>query len=249
MKKVITIILAAAMAAMMSFSFGCGARISTVTLNVRLYTAATTYDTYQIELSLYEHLAPDTAVEFKKWAKEGVYDGMAFYLMDTYASQVMVGDLKWEGAELKLVQPADLCRGRSSPRTARRDPISKTSPVRSVCGENSIGNPAISRTASKRPFSTIYMPTTTISAYNGYFCVLGKYSDDEDSVTAMNAIKDALNGDEAETYVRFQFKNDETVRLMTEEEYDAISSDRVDEDSVVKITVPAFMCYIESVEC
>lgn len=248
MKKVITIILAAAMAAMMSFSFGCGARISTVTLNVRLYTAATTYDTYQIELSLYEHLAPDTAVEFKKWAKEGVYDGMAFYLMDTYASQVMVGDLKWEGAELKLVQPQTFAEAEFAANGTTGSNLENISGSFGLWREFDRES-GYQSDGFKKTVSTIYMPTTTISAYNGYFCVLGKYSDDEDSVTAMNAIKDALNGDEAETYVRFQFKNDETVRLMTEEEYDAISSDRVDEDSVVKITVPAFMCYIESVEC
>lgn len=246
MKKVITIILAAALAAMMSFSFGCGARISTVTLNIRLYTAATTYDTYQIELSLYEHLAPDTAAEFKKWAKEGVYDGMAFYMMDTFASQVMVGDLKWEGTQLTLVQP------QTFPEAEFEKNGTTGSNLENISGSFGLWREfdkeyGYQSDGFKNTISTIYMPTTTISAYNGYFCVLGKYSDDTDSVTAMTEIKSVLNDEEAETYVRFCFKNDTVVRLVTEEEYEAISSDRVEEDSVIKITVPAFPCYIESV--
>lgn len=248
MKKLITIILAVALAAMMSFSFGCGAKISTVTLNVRLYTASTTYDTYQIKLSLYEHLAPETAAEFKEWAKDGVYDGMAFYLTDAHSSQVMVGDLKWDGANLNLVQPQTFADAEFDANGTTGSNLENVSGAFGLWREFD-REAGYQSDGFKKTVSTIYMPTSTISAYNGYFCVLGNYSDDADSVTAMTAIKNALNGDEIETYVRFQLKDDSTVLFMTEEDYDAISVDRIDEDSVEKITVPAFACYIESVEC
>ncbi len=79
MKKIVTIGLIAVMAAVMALSAGCGAKITTVTMKIRLYTAATTYDTYEMKLDLYEHLAPDTAKAFKEWVEDGVYDNMVFY--------------------------------------------------------------------------------------------------------------------------------------------------------------------------
>ena len=43
-------------------------------------------------------------------------------------------------------------------------------------------------------------------------------------------------------------KDSDTVLFLPEEEFDAIKEDRIDEDTVMKITVPEFMCYIESME-
>ena len=67
--------------------------------------------------------------------------------------------------------------------------------------------------------------------------MLGQYSDDEASVDAMTEIKDVLNGEDVQIYVQFCMKDSDTVLFLPEEEFDAIKEDRIDEDTVMKITV------------
>ena len=247
MKKIVTIGLIAVMAAVMALSAGCGAKITTVTMKIRLYTAATTYDTYEMKLDLYEHLAPDTAKAFKEWVEDGVYDNMVFYKTDLYSSQVMVGDLKWVDGKLEQIAPQTFADAEFAANGTVGSNLTNVSGSFGLW-KNFDREAGYVSSGHRNTVSTIYMPTSTISAYDGYFCVLGQYSDDEASVDAMTEIKDVLNGEDVQIYVQFCMKDSDTVLFLPEEEFDAIKEDRIDEDTVMKITVPDFMCYIESME-
>lgn len=200
-----------------SISFAACEDIKTleITLQVYNYTDSEFYaeEDVTMTVSLYRHLAPQTVDYVIGQVKAGYYDDTVFYKLADYSSQIMVGDLKFDGN----VVSQNLLSGKLPEEIYGEFDRNGTSGSNLVNQKGSVGmwhsfyasaDTATYKTSSDAMNSgrgTLFMPTTAISSYDGYFCVFATFDlDNEANATAFNAISSVLNsGDNYTAYVVF----------------------------------------------
>lgn len=178
-----------------------------ITIQVYNYDQAKMYeeDEVKITVDLYRHLAPKTVDTIIEYVNEGYYDGTVFYILDGYTSQLMVGDLKYDGTTLtpNTVKP-QLTGEFEHGSTQGSNLINDEGYIglwRSWCAQDNAINNFQASNGMDSGRSTLYIPLNTLPEYDGYFCVLGKidYTKTEND-TGINAIGRALSGTNFETY-------------------------------------------------
>ncbi len=185
--------MALALMAVCAFSFSACEDIKKVELKLSLYnySDSTFYaeDDVKFSVELYRHLAPKTVDKVLEHVKAGYYDNAIFYKETGYSSQIMMGDLKFEDGELKQ----NLINGKFPSEIYGEFEANGTTGSNLVNEKGYIGiwrsyyaSDASYKTSSEARNSgraTWYIPTSSISDYNGNFCVFAQY-DTEDTANA-----------------------------------------------------------------
>lgn len=200
-KKVFINLVAVMLALFACFNFTACEDIKKLELNIQVYDYADngSMQDYTLSIDLYRHLAPTTVDAIVSYVKEGHYDGTAFYKFknSSYSSQIMLGDLiAGDNSIVKenTVKP-ELPKGEfeKGGTTGSNLVNAKGSVGLWRSWMKADGSYTTSSTAMKSGRSTWFIPTETISAYNGYFCVFGQYDTaDENNVDALDALTKAF---------------------------------------------------------
>ena len=212
--KVLSTIIASVVLCLGCFSMaGCGADIRTAKVKVQLYdfyeSEFYTESEVTMSIDLYAHLAPTSVAAIEKYINNGYYDNAIFYKYADY-EQVMVGDLLLDGdgliieeggAKVNIVKnaikpklPGEFTHGG----TVGSDLLNKKGSIGLWRGwyENS-NNWTTSTDAYKSGTSTLFMPMESLSAYDGFFCVLGQFDlENESNETAFEGIVDVFSDQE-----------------------------------------------------
>lgn len=180
LKKLFVGIMAMVMACVCTFGLtGCIEDIKKLELNVQIYN----YENHEVEdytmsIDLYRHLAPNTVDAMVKYVNDKYYDGAVFYKQDGYSTQIMIGDLVLKDNELtKNALKPQLDKGEfEKGGTIGSNLTSKKGSIglwRSwLAQDNGYANNSNGTDTGR---ATWYIPTDSISSYNGNFCVFAQY--------------------------------------------------------------------------
>lgn len=185
MKKFVIGILTFALSVFTLFSMTACDRIVKLTFSLTVYnedTSATEQKT--LTFDMYENLADSAVAAVRDAVNNGSYDDCVFYKQNTdrgtsISSQLMFGSLKRSGSSYVKAEQA-----------AVPDAEFEKNGVTGSNLTNSVGYLGLWRswtstkgyttTGYRTSIASLYMPTSDISSYNGYFCVFAKYSAQED---------------------------------------------------------------------
>lgn len=151
-------------------------------------------------LDLYRHLAPQTVDAIIAHVQNGYYDNTFFYVEEASGYNVLlVGDLKYD-SEGNVVQ--NLIDGKQPSQIYGEFEANgvKGSDLRAEKGTVGLyrtyfkndGNFDASSTARDSGRATWMLPQVSSTAYNGYYCMFGKYDLDGNALTAIDAVTNVL---------------------------------------------------------
>ena len=187
---------------------GCGEDIKKLEIQFEVYNySAGTMETHTLEVDLYRHLAEQTVDAITNYVNEGYYDNNVVYVMSTFSTQIMFGEIVANGNDIeqnaiKPQIPGEFKHGGTV-----------GSNLKNVKG--SIGlwrtwysfdeNAYKSANATDTGRATCYIPTQSIADYNDYFCVFAKFDlEKETNKNAIDALTNAFSKEENyESYVIF----------------------------------------------
>ncbi len=240
--KIFVNILAVLMIALSCSLFVACEDIKVLEVKVNVYnTTEQKMEEKTLEIDLYRHLAPNTVDTIISYVNEGYYNDTFFYVNADFASQLMIGELKFDNTNKTLVQNLDA-------NGALKNSINGEFANNNVVGSNlknvegSIGlwrdwtaggNYNISDDTRNSGRATWYMPTADLSStYDGWFCVFGQFNMDtsSESYKTYNSIKTLLN-DSAyyENYVIYYTKDGDSLKYncVTETDFASVDSESV----------------------
>ena len=198
--KLVCIALSVCLLVATCFSMVACEDIKTAEVTVSVFDASSNKNVEKtVSIKLYRHLAPNTVDAITDYAKQGYYNDLVFYKNNAYATQVMVGGVKFDNGNV-VNYTADYVKN-----------IDGEFKAAGVVGSNLVNeNGAIglwrswyengdynknSDAAFGSGAATLYMPTSTKTDYDGFFCVFGELDlDDEETTDAMSLILSVLNG-------------------------------------------------------
>ncbi len=205
-KKMFVNVVAVLLLAVMCLGLAACEDIRKIKVTVSVYDSETSAMVEKVlYVDMYRHLAPDTVDAVTACVNEGYYNDAMFYVNGTHSSQIMMGEYKYVNGEVV----------RNSVKPAIQGEFEKGGTVGSnlVSEEGSIGlwrswvknnnSYSVSDDARDSGSSVWYMPTSSISSYNGWFCVFAKVDlDNEDNSETWNLIKAMFSGDDT-SYVEY----------------------------------------------
>lgn len=205
-KKMFVNVVAVLLLAVMCLGLAACEDIRKIKVTVSVYDSETSAMVEKVlYVDMYRHLAPDTVDAVTAYVNEGYYKDAMFYVNGTHSSQIMMGEYKYVNGEVV----------RNSVKPAIQGEFEKGGTVGSnlVSEEGSIGlwrswvknnnSYSVSDDARDSGSSVWYMPTSSISSYNGWFCVFAKVDlDNEDNSETWNLIKAMFSGDDT-SYVEY----------------------------------------------
>ena len=188
MKKLFKIavnFMALALLTLCTFGLAACEDIKRLELDLTIYnfTDKEFYDAADVKFTvdLYRHLADETVDAVLDHVKNDYYKDAIFYKESGYSSQIMMGDLKMVNGELCLnlidgKLPSQIDGEFENNGTAGSDLVNEKGYIglwRSwyASGESDYKN----NNGMDSGRATWYIPTTTISGYDGYFCIFAKY--------------------------------------------------------------------------
>lgn len=186
-----------------------------ITLEVKLsvynYDDEVWYDEDDVTMTidLYRHLADETVDTILAYVNEGYYDNLVFYTMpyEGYKA-IMIGDYKMNGSTLVQTERKPVIENGEFEygMTTGSNLINARGSVglwRTWFAQDANGNKYRASNGMDTGRATWFLPTTSVSDYNGYFCVFGQMDmDDEANATALSAIEQALKNEaNGEDYV------------------------------------------------
>lgn len=203
LKKIFINIMAITMLLIATFSFSACAKEEIITLQVKIGaydTSASAMFTEDLTLTidLYRHLAPKTVdkiVEYVKDTDGNYYNNAIFYTEDN-GKTISVGDLKLiENEIIQTIKPEIYGEFKTNGTIG-----SNLKNIKGAVGllrstfesDSSLASSSDARDSGR---ATWYIPTESISSYDGFTCIFGKIDfSNEDNTTAFEAI-DAILGD------------------------------------------------------
>ena len=202
-------VMAVLLAAAVLFSFAGCEEIKTVKLDFTVYNSKESKfysdeDATALTVELSRHLAPKTVDAVLAKVNEKYYDDTIFYIDTNYSTQIMIGDLKFVDGQ--VVQ--NLKNGKTP------TPFGAEFEANGTYGSNlknekgSIGlwrsyyasNTDTYKTSNAfdSSMATLYFPTSTISSYDGYFCVFATFDASSAAISAIKAVFDS-----SDTYTEY----------------------------------------------
>ncbi len=183
-------------------SAACRTDIRKIKLEISVYNyeeSVSGFEDVSLTIDLYRHIAPATVDAILSYVKEGYYDNALFYKLVGYSNQIMVGDLKISGDEIvnnaiKPELPSEFAKGGrvNSNLTNTEGAVGLWRSWYSW--NNNTFDQANSSMSSGR--ATWYMPTSSISTYNEWFCVFALIDlTNDDNSEAWELIKNAFAND------------------------------------------------------
>ena len=217
----------------------CGEDVRTVELTVAVYDYENKKtENVSLTLDLYGHLAKDTVDAIEEYLEDGYYDGTVFYKLASYSKQIMLGDLKFD-AENGLVQN-DVKPELDGEFTANGVQGTNLLSKRGYVGlwrtwYESDGSYTTSSDARDSARYTMFIPTDTISDYDGQMCIFATLDlENSDNADALKLIEAAYSSDSVEDYEIYftgEFdadKADENYGL----EYNCVLKEDFDEEEI-----------------
>lgn len=222
MKKLFIKMLTALVAVIMVFSLtGCDKVVKLqFTLSVYDVDKSSMVDK-TITYSMYENLAPVAVKEVKRLVKDGYYDNAIFYKQSTASgtsvgSQMFFGGLNRNGGV--ITQAEKVAIPRADFKQNGTDGTNLTNKEGYLGLWRTWDTTKTFRTNGfENSYSTMYIPTSDLSSYDGYFCVFAKYAS-EDDLSVLQMIKSLLGNSEYTTEYTCWFECDSDGRLVTENE-------------------------------
>lgn len=214
-KKIITCALVGVILAMATFSLTACEDLRTLEINVSVVNVSDSTPTdYTLTVKLYRHLAPGTVDAIVSYASEGYYDGVTFY-RDTDTSIIMAGDFNFDGKTVTQKDEKPAIKGEFKNNGVTGSDL--------VNDEGYVGlwrnysDYTVSEPSRDSGRATIYMPTTSKTSYDGFFCVFGKFDvNGDDNRSAWTAIKNVFDSSlYSETYVIYytgEYNKDDSVK-------------------------------------
>jgi hypothetical protein len=199
----------------------CGEKISKLNITLAIYDVEDEKtENVTLSFDLYDNLAPDAVSAVKTWVKDGYYNGLVFYQQSKYinqstSSQIMYGGYKLVDGVLtqnsqKLLESAEFEKNGTigSNLTNVKGAIGLW---RDWAGDSNYKNSGYGKTNS-----TLYIPTTSLtSTYDGYFCLLGKYSASNDLAIIEQIVELMANTDYYTKYTcYYEADEDGTLKLV-----------------------------------
>ena len=181
---------------------GCVEKITTLDVKVQVYNyTAEEMQEVTLKVNLYGHLAKKTVDRVISYAKKGFYNNNVFYKMNGTTSQIgstnqiMLGDIVDDDGVAMTKNIFPTIKGEFE-----RNGVAGSNLVneKGVIGlwrswyENSNYN--TNETSMDSGKATWYIPTSTISSYNDWFCVFAKIDlEDEETANALDLITKAFD--------------------------------------------------------
>lgn len=201
--------------------------IKTLSVKVSVYdTSSKTNVEKEIEIDLYRHLAPDTVDAIISYVEKGYYNDLLFYKQgssEKFPNQIMLGDYIFsEGAVKEYTQDyVNEIAGEFEKAGVKGSNLSNAKGSVGLwrTWENGDTYKQNGGNAYNSGKATIFMPTQSISGFDGYFCVFGQIDlDDEDNDEAFDAITDVFGDSTLYTsYVSYYLGKDvENLTLVIE---------------------------------
>lgn len=184
----------------------CKTDIRKIKLEISVYNheeSVSGFEDVTLTIDLYRHIAPKTVDAILGYVRDGYYNDAIFYKNTAYASQIMVGDLKVDGDDVvnNTIKPQLTGEFTKAGRVN-----SNLTNVEGAIGlwrswyswnNNSYDQSNASMQSGR---ATWYMPTSTLSSYNDWFCVFALIDlTNEDNSEAWELIKNALS-EETKSY-------------------------------------------------
>ncbi|MBQ0099691.1 MAG: peptidylprolyl isomerase [Firmicutes bacterium] len=198
----------------------------------------------ELNITLDKEVAPKTFEKISKLINDGFYSNAFFYKRTgSYSNQIMFGDLKFDNGEIVQIDklPGNLTG-------EFEHGALQGSTYKNV--EGSIG---LWRTWTSSGYTysngndtgscTLYMPTSSINDYDGYFCVFGSFDLDDESVKSVwTAIKDAINIIDDDNYIKYTVyyvkdDNNFNFNVIETENFDSVK------ETAYKAEDNEFQCY------
>ncbi|MBE5733930.1 MAG: peptidylprolyl isomerase [Clostridiales bacterium] len=245
-KKIFINVLAICLVAISCFGLSaCKEDVVKVQLNVGVYNYSE--DVKEVEnkkfsIDLYSYVAPKTVDAVTKYIKQGYYNDTFFYIIDggdvDFPNQLMLGDLKMVDGEIVQNDIKPTIKGefenggrKGSNLTATKGAVGLWRSW-NVFDDQSydVADPSMN---SGR--STLFIPTSSISGYNGWMCIFGKI--DLTSATnsaTLTALEDAFDDDHYKEYVIY-FTGDYDVEKADQNHgltFNCVEKDYYNEDSI-----------------
>ncbi len=219
LKKLFVSFMAVVMMCVCAFSLtGCIEDIKKLELNVQIYNYdEQVVEDYTMSIDLYRHLAPETVDAIVEYVNDEYYNGAVFYKQEGYNSQIMLGDLIDKNGVLEAnalkpqIEKGEFEKGGTvgSNLTSKKGSIGLWRSW--FAQDNSYSN---NSNATDSGRATWFIPTESISAYTGNFCVFAQFDteaeNNSDTLTALNkAFESADNYDKYVIYYTGEY-NDQT---------------------------------------
>lgn len=248
-KKLFVNVLAVLMLVFSAFTMtACGADVVTleVTLQVYNFAEARYYEDDEVTLTIemQRHLAEKTVDAIAQYATDGHYDNAVFYLMEGYTTQLMVGQLKYDGDKVIKNDIMPQIEGEFEYGTTKGSNLVNDEGYvglwRSWYAQDDGAHKFKSSNGMDSGRSTLYFPLQErLASYDGYFCVFGTIDYTEKANdTGINSVG-AILTDNYTTHVIYYTgeydanKPDEdyglTFHCITADEYNALSQEEQDE--------------------
>lgn len=156
----------------------CQADIRKIELDIRVYNYEEEgqFENVTLTVALYRHLAPKTVDAILGYVKDGYYDNTVFYKFtdSKYDDQIMIGDI--------VVKDGEIDNNAIKPQLPGEFEKGGTIGSNLINVEGAVGlwrtwydwnneTYKLSGDSMKTGRATWYMPTSTISSYNDYFCI------------------------------------------------------------------------------
>lgn len=191
----------------------------------------------KLKVDLYRHLAPDTVDHIiNDCVNKNYYNNAVFYKFSDYnTNQIMMGDLLYDNGVIKKNDVASAVNGEFSyNNTVGSNLLNKEGSIslwRTWTAQDDTYSTNGSYNTGR---GTWFMPTSTISGYDGYFCVFAQINlDDENNSETWNDIKNLFDdADNYESYVVYytgEYVSSKTAEENYGLEFHCISSDSFEE--------------------
>ncbi len=179
--KLFVNVLAVIMLAFATLSLTACADVVTleVTLQVYNFTQSKFYEEDEVKLTIdmQRHLAPKTVDAIAQYASDGYYDNTVFYLMESYTTQIMIGQYKMDGNKIVKNDIKPQIDGEFEYGTTKGSNLKNDQGYiglwRSWYIQDDGAHKFKSSNGMNSGRSNIYIPLDVISEYDGYFCVFG----------------------------------------------------------------------------
>lgn len=210
LKRLFVCILAVITAGLCTFGLtGCIEDLRKMELNIKVYNFTDAkYEDHTMDIDLYRHLAPKTVDAIVGYVNGGYYNDTVFYKMSEYSSQIMIGDLKFDeddgfykNAE-KPTLPGEFKYGG----TNGSNLLNKKGSLCLWRTWDAYNNTYKTSVGTDTGSATWFIPTSSISSYNDWFCVFGQYDvNATNNSKAMTALEAAFGKvDETDNYVEYE---------------------------------------------
>lgn len=185
-KKIISMVAAMVMAIGCFMFTACSGNATTLEFKVMVYdSSAGKVVENVLEVDLYKSVAPKTVDAMIKYAKEGYFDGMTFYVMTSfdgssaYTNQIMFGDFYYNASEKVLMQSETYAAkpfldGEYTNAGYVGNNLTNERGAIGLWRAWKTGNDYKTNNWYNTGKTTWYIPTSTISDYDDNFCVFGK---------------------------------------------------------------------------